>query len=154
MLSMGRLEDVIGWLKNNFTLYHTTKTLNDLEKEPFENLVGKGENPTFSPFSYNNFCPSQKRFKFLVMFIFVSASALNLNQSKILLFVIDNKQFFINFFKMDQSEISLWYRLNPLPNDIFDWSKLRVLADECRTFLPRTFRPGCFSHGCFGQLKV
>ena len=59
-------------------------------KEAFENIVGKGENAViqhFFSFSNNAFVPfTQKNFNYWVTFILSTATALNLDLSKILSF--------------------------------------------------------------------
>ena len=62
---------------------------NNLEKEDYKNIVGKGENAGhqhFFPFSNNVFYSSKKNFKFSITCILSSVNAFNLDQSKILSF--------------------------------------------------------------------
>ena len=71
------------------TLSHTIPNFNDLEKEAFENIVGKGENvgnQHFSPFPTVFSTLPKTNFKFSDTFIVSSANAFNLNQCKILWF--------------------------------------------------------------------
>ena len=70
------------------SLYPTILTFNDPEKVALGNIVGKGENAgdQHSPLPTIFSTLPPKNFIFLVAFILLSANALNLNKSKILLF--------------------------------------------------------------------
>ena len=95
----------------DLTLCHKIPTFNDYDKNPFKNIVGKGENAGNQHFLlfHNVFYPSQKEFLLLSYIFLLSANAFSLDQSKNLAF---------------GGVISL-------PNDKFiDWSKLKAFADD------------------------
>ena len=70
---------------NGLTIYHAIPTFNDPERESFENIVGKGENAGKQHFLLipTMFSTLPKTsLKFLFKFILPSANAINLDQSK------------------------------------------------------------------------
>ena len=71
----------------HWTLYHTIPIFNDPEEEDFWKHCGKRRRcckPAFSPFPTMFSTLHKTNFSFKVIFILLSANALNLDQSKIL----------------------------------------------------------------------
>ena len=78
---------LLAWLTKLIPLQ--SQHLTTLQKEHFENSMGKGENAVILDFLFfqQHFLYSQEQyFNFLVTFILLSANTLNLDQSKILSF--------------------------------------------------------------------
>ena len=67
--------------------YNTVPTFKDLEKKPFENIVGKGENAETSifSFSHNVFYPIRERNHHFSNINLSSANAFNMDLSENLL---------------------------------------------------------------------
>ena len=89
MFSKGFFVKVVKGRDCVLTLHHIIPTLNDLEKEAFENIVGKGENANYQHFLLfpQCFLPFPKvNFNFSVIFIASSAHAFNFDHSKKVLF--------------------------------------------------------------------
>ena len=76
--------------QNLLALYHTITTFNDptLYKEPFENIIGKGENAGDQHFLLfpQRFLSFPKQISIFESFILSSANPFNLDQSKVLSF--------------------------------------------------------------------
>ena len=81
---------VVGTVKmiRALTVYHTIPTFNDPKVEPFENIVGKGENAGNQHFLLFPQClyPFKTKFIFSAELSLLSANAFNLDQSKKLSF--------------------------------------------------------------------
>ena len=73
---------------NGLTIHYTSRLLTTLEKTPFENIVGKGENAGNQHISlFPHCCLSiPERICFSVTFILSSANAMNFDQSENLSF--------------------------------------------------------------------
>ena len=83
------LYQMIAFAQGNLRFSHTIHTFNDLEKEDFENIIGKGENAGNQHFLlFSTMFPTllKKNFIFSVTFIFLSANAFDLDLSKNFLF--------------------------------------------------------------------
>ena len=67
---------------------HTILTIDDLERQAFENIVGKGENAGFQYFLHFPQCFLRflHKFQFFNHICFIAANTFHLDQSKILLF--------------------------------------------------------------------